>query len=86
MYLRTQRSWIGNNMRVVRECTCPRSSPEDGGQERAVPAVDLPIQKLWHHVRISQSLNLSKSLSLGLRLSLVLSLIIQKLNIHLKIR
>jgi hypothetical protein len=59
---------------------------EDGGQERAVPAVDLPIQQLWHHVRISESLNLSKSLSLGLRLSLVLSLIIQKLNIHLKIR
>jgi hypothetical protein len=69
---------------------------EDGRQERAVPAVDLPVQQLRGHMRfnlststLSLSLSLSLGLSLGLSLSLVLSLVhscsyIQKLNIQLK--
>jgi hypothetical protein len=71
---------------------------EDGRQERAVPAVDLPVQQLRRHVRLnlstsslSLSLSLGLSMSLDLSLSLTLSLIhscscIQKLNIQLKIR
>jgi hypothetical protein len=73
---------------------------EDGGQERAVPAVDIPVQQLRHHVRLklsTSSLSLSLSLRLGLNLSLGLSLrlgmslslvhscnCIQKLNTELK--
>jgi hypothetical protein len=65
---------------------------EDGRQERAVPAVDLPAQQLRRHVCLNLSTSsLSLSLSLGLSMSLALSLIhscscIQKLNIQLKIR
>jgi hypothetical protein len=59
----------------------------DGRQERAVPAVSIPIQQLRRHVRLK--LNMS-SLGLRLRLGLSLSLVhicscIQKLNIELKI-
>jgi hypothetical protein len=57
---------------------------EDGGQERAVPVVDIPIQQLRRHVRLKLSTS-SLSLSLDLSLSLVHSCIcIQKLNIELK--
>jgi hypothetical protein len=69
---------------------------EDGGQERALPAVDIPVQQLRRHVRLklstsSLSLSLSLSLRLGLGVSLGLSLnllhscsCIHKLNIELK--
>jgi hypothetical protein len=57
----------------------------DGGQERAVPAVDIPVQQLRRHVRLkinTSSLSLSLSLRLGLSLSLGLSLRIS-LNLSL---
>jgi hypothetical protein len=67
---------------------------EDGAQERVVPAVDIPVQQLRHHVCLklsASSLSLSLSLRLGLsqRLGLSVSLVhscscIQKLNIQLK--
>jgi hypothetical protein len=52
---------------------------EDGGQERAVPAVGIPVRQLRRHVRLklstsSLSLSLRLGLSLGLHLSLSLSL------------
>jgi hypothetical protein len=56
---------------------------EDGGQERAVPAVDIPVQQQRRHVRLklhtsslslSLSLNLHLGPSVGLRLRLGLSL------------
>jgi hypothetical protein len=53
---------------------------EDDEQERAVPAVDLPIQQLRRHARLNLS---TSSLSLGLSLSLVHSCS-QKLNIQLE--
>jgi hypothetical protein len=57
---------------------------EDGGQEGAVPAVDIPVQQLRRHVHLKLSTS-----SLSLRLSLSLSLVhscscIQKLNIELE--
>jgi hypothetical protein len=51
---------------------------EDGGQEPAVPAVDIPVQQLKRHVRLklsTSSLSLSLSLRLALRLGLSLSLV-----------
>jgi hypothetical protein len=61
---------------------------EDGGHERVVPVVNLPVQQLRRHVRLnlntsslslslrlSLSLSLSLGLSLGLSLSLVLSIV-----------
>jgi hypothetical protein len=61
---------------------------EDSGHERAVAAVELPVQQLRCHVRLNLSTS-CMNLSLGLRLSLTLSLIhscscIQKLNLQLK--
>jgi hypothetical protein len=50
---------------------------EDGGQERAVPTVDIPVQQLRPHVRLkinTSSLSLSLSLRLGLSRSLSLGL------------
>jgi hypothetical protein len=50
---------------------------EDGGQERAVPAVDNPVQQLRRHVCLklsTSSLSLSLSLRLGLSLSMGVSL------------
>jgi hypothetical protein len=54
---------------------------EDGGQERAVPAVGIPVRQLRRHVclklstsSLSLSLSLRLGLSLGLHLSLSLSL------------
>jgi hypothetical protein len=50
---------------------------EDGKHERAVSAVDIPVQQLRRHVRLklsTSSLSLSLSLRLGLSLSLCLSL------------
>jgi hypothetical protein len=98
-YLGSQRSCIGNNMRVVRERTCPTSSPRTT-HRNTVPTVDLHVQQLWRdvHINLSPSLSLSLSmsssslslsLSLNISLSMVLSLIlscdcIQKLNIQLK--
>jgi hypothetical protein len=42
---------------------------EDGGQERAVPAINVPVQQLRHHVRLNLSTSsLSLNLSLGLGL------------------
>jgi hypothetical protein len=41
--------------------------PEDGGQERAVPAVDIPVQQLRRHIPLKLS---TSSLSLSLRLGL----------------
>jgi hypothetical protein len=46
---------------------------EDGGHERVVPVVNLPVQQLRRHVRLNLSTS-SLSLSLSLRLSLSLSL------------
>jgi hypothetical protein len=40
---------------------------EDGRQERAVPAVDIPVQQLRRHVRLKLS---TSSLSLSLSVSL----------------
>jgi hypothetical protein len=59
---------------------------EDGEQERAVPAVNFPVQQLRRLVRLNLT---TRSLSLSLILSLVLSLVhncscIQKLNIQFK--
>jgi hypothetical protein len=51
---------------------------EDGGHERVVPAVKLPVQQLRRHVRLNLS---TSSLSLNLSLSLVLSL-----KLHTKIK
>jgi hypothetical protein len=76
------------NPKVVDWQQCARSTgmhmsnilSEDDEQERAVPAVDLPIQQLRRHVRLNLS---TSSLSLGLSLSLVHSCS-QKLNIQLK--
>jgi hypothetical protein len=48
---------------------------EDGGQERAVPAVDNPVQQLRRHVHLKPSTSsLSLSLLLGLSLSMGVSL------------
>jgi hypothetical protein len=62
----------------------------DGGQERAVPAVGIPVQQLRRHVRLklsTSSLCLCLSLGLSLRLGLSLSLVHSfscQLNIELK--
>jgi hypothetical protein len=85
-YLGTQRSWIGNNMHIVWERTCPTT------QASRTPQPQHEEQQLRRHVRLNlstRSLSLSLSLSLGLSLSVVLSQIhscscIQKLNIQLK--
>jgi hypothetical protein len=55
---------------------------KDGGQERAVLAVEFPVQQLRRHVHLNLS---TSSLSLNLKLSLIHSYnCIQKLNIQLK--
>jgi hypothetical protein len=75
-YLGTQRSWIGSSVRVVGQHVSNILS-EDGGHERAVPAVGIPVQQLRRHVHLKLStsrLSLSLSLRLGLNLSLRLGL------------
>jgi hypothetical protein len=63
-YLGTHQSGIGSNVCGVGTHVSNILS-EDGGQERAVPAVDIPVQQLRCHVRLKLS---TSSLSLSLRL------------------
>jgi hypothetical protein len=86
-YLGTQRSWIGNNVRVVRERMCPTSSPRTADKnERCLRSISLssnwgvtlpraqdeqPKQLEPEPEPLSEPQRLNLSLSLCLSLSLV---------------
>jgi hypothetical protein len=85
-YLGTQRSWIGNNVRVVRERMCPTSSPRTADKnERCLRSISLSsnwgvtLPRAQHEQPEPEPeplrLNLSLSLCLSLGLSLSLSLV-----------